>query len=461
MKSINHNYKGYLLLPLILLLQLSCDKRLDILPYQSISSDKALLTENDVLGTLIGCYDGIQQAALYGGDIMVFNELTGNSDNILFTGTFPELTDAYNASMTAGNGMTSAIWIAGYNTINRCNTVLSALDKVTSSPDTKNRVEGEALFLRASLYFELVRLFAKFYGDGDYNTNPGVPLILTPTTEISDKDFVSRNTVKQVYDQVLADLEKAEILLPEFNQKYANKWVAAAMLSRVYLMLERYADAAAAADRVIAGSGKELSPDFRGLWYTYVNFGGVTPEEYIFYIKVTTQDGVNDMNTFFGRTIEYIPGTGGRSDCKIFQSHIDQYENGDARKAFFIESSGDMYTQKHLDIYGDVPIIRLAEMYLTRAEANFRDGTNVGATPLEDINMIRDRVDLALLSTVTLNDILLERSNELAFEGHYLIEAKRLKRAVGALAWNSPKLILPIPQREMDVNKNLVQNEGY
>jgi hypothetical protein len=85
----------------------------------------------------------------------------------------------------------------------------------------------------------------------------------------------------------------------------------------------------------------------------------------------------------------------------------------------------------------------------------------VGATPLEDINTIRDRVDLAPLSTVTLNDILQERSNELAFEGHYLIEAKRLKRAVGALAWNSPKLILPIPQREMDVNKNLVQNEGY
>jgi len=461
MKSIYHNYKGYLIILVFLLLQISCDKRLDILPYQSISSDKALLTENDVLGTLIGCYDGIQQTQLYGGDIMVFNDLTGNSDNILFTGTFAELTDAYNASMTAGNIMTTGIWVAGYNTINRCNTVLSALDKVTSSPDTKNRVEGEALFLRASIYFELVRLFAKFYGDGDYAINPGVPLILTPTTEISDQNYVSRKTVKEVYDQVLADLEKAETLLPDFNQKYANKWVAAAQLSRVNLMLERYDDAASAADRVIAGSGKELSPQFKDLWYTYINFGGVTPEEYIFYIKMTNQDGINDLNTFFGTTIESIQGTGGRSDCKVIESHIDRYEDGDARKAFFMESGGNQYTQKHLDTYGDVPIIRLAEMYLTRAEANFRQGTIVGASPLDDINTIRDRVDLAPLSTVTLDDILKERSHELAFEGHYLIEAKRLKLAVGTLPWNSSKLILPIPQREMDVNKNLEQNEGY
>jgi starch-binding outer membrane protein, SusD/RagB family len=100
-------------------------------------------------------------------------------------------------------------------------------------------------------------------------------------------------------------------------------------------------------------------------------------------------------------------------------------------------------------------------MYLTRAEANFRSGTSVGASPLQDVNTIRNRVGLAPLSVVTLDDILRERSLELAFEGHSLIESKRLKKSVGSLPWNSPKLIMPIPQREMDVNKNLVQNEGY
>ena len=124
-------------------------------------------------------------------------------------------------------------------------------------------------------------------------------------------------------------------------------------------------------------------------------------------------------------------------------------------------SGGNYYTNKHLDRFGDVAIIRLAEMYLTRAECNQRLNTTVGATPLADINRIRNRVGLPSLLLVTLADITRERSFELAFEGHYLIEAKRLQTAVGTLAWNDPKLILPIPRRETDVNKNLVQNAGY
>jgi hypothetical protein len=116
---------------------------------------------------------------------------------------------------------------------------------------------------------------------------------------------------------------------------------------------------------------------------------------------------------------------------------------------------------KHLDRFGDVPVIRLSEMYLTRAEANVRGGTSVGASALSDVNAIRTRAGLTALSTVTLADVLKERKLELAFEGQALPDAKRLQTAVGTLAWNSPRLILPIPQREMDVNKKLVQNEGY
>jgi hypothetical protein len=100
-------------------------------------------------------------------------------------------------------------------------------------------------------------------------------------------------------------------------------------------------------------------------------------------------------------------------------------------------------------------------MFLTRAESNFRLSTTVGANPVDDINLIRVRAGLPTLTAVTLPIITKERSLELAFEGHGLIDAKRLKTSVGTLAWNSPKLIFPIPQREMDANKNLVQNEGY
>jgi hypothetical protein len=176
---------------------------------------------------------------------------------------------------------------------------------------------------------------------------------------------------------------------------------------------------------------------------------------------VTAQDGTNSLSTYFGRAIATIPGTNGRSDCKIKAAHLALYETGDVRKNFFVLSGGNYYTQKHLDRFGNVPVIRLAEMYLTRAESNFRNSTAVGATPLADIHLIRQRAGLAPLTTVTLDDITKERYLELAFEGHNLQEAKRLQKNVGTTEWNSSKLLLPIPQREMDVNKNLVQNAGY
>lgn len=459
-QNISKYYKAFLLLGVIALA--GCEKRLDVVPLQSISQDLALLTEGDVLVTLIGAYDGAQAAATYGGDIMVLNELIGNSDNINFTGTFAGLSDAYQAQITTNNGNATGTWASAYGTINRCNNVLSAVTKVTSSTAKKNSVEGEALFLRSSMYFELVRLYAKFVGDGDIATNPGVPLILTPTGNITDANYPSRATVKAVYDQVIADLTKAESLLPASNGVYATKWAAAAQLSRVHLMLKDYAAARDAANRVITGSGKILNPDFTKLWFTFINNGGATPSEYLFSMKVTNQDGSNSLNTYFGRAVG-IPGTAGRSDCKIRTSHIAKYENGDIRKGFFTLSGGNYYTNKHLDRFGDVPVIRLAEMFLTRAEANFRLGTVVGAAPLTDVNRVRNRAGLASLLLVTLADITKERYLELAFEGHNLIEAKRLQTPVGtaALAWNSPKLVLPIPQREIDVNKNLVQNSGY
>lgn len=462
MKIFNFNIKQALFSCIaVAIISAGCEKRLDIQPYQGLSDDKALLTESDVSGTLVGAYDAVSSASAYGGDMMVLNDLIGNKTNIRFTGTFAGLSDAYNTAMTASNSFAASTWSAAYNTINVANNVLENLSKVTSSTTRKNTVEGEALFLRASMYFELVKLYAKAYGDGDYAVNLGVPMVLTATkAPITEADYKSRATVKAVYDQVIVDLIKAESLMPSTNSKFATKWAAAAQLSRVYLMLGNYTEAAAAANRVIAGSGKTLTPEFKNNWFTFINFGGVTPNEYIFYIKLTNQDGTNSLNTYYGRTISSIPGTAGRSDMKIQAAHLTNYEATDVRRGFFV-ISGSRYTMKHLDRYGDVPVIRLAEMYLTRAEANFRSSTTVGATPLADVNTIRARAGLAALTSVTLADILKERLVELAFEGNNLTESQRLKKSIGATAWNASTLILPIPQREMDVNKKLVQNTGY
>jgi predicted protein tyrosine phosphatase len=100
-------------------------------------------------------------------------------------------------------------------------------------------------------------------------------------------------------------------------------------------------------------------------------------------------------------------------------------------------------------------------MYLIRAESNFRLGTVIGANPLDDINEIRDRAKAPTLISLALEDILLERRKELAFEGFLLHDIKRTQGTVGSLNWNDSKLVFPIPLREMQVNSKLVQNPGY
>ncbi len=143
----------------------------------------------------------------------------------------------------------------------------------------------------------------------------------------------------------------------------------------------------------------------------------------------------------------------------------------DVRATFFYESAdnGQRLTGKYTNQFGNIAVIRLAEMYLIRAEANFRLGTVVGATPAADINEVRGRANAAPKLLVTLDDILLERELELAFEGFLIHDVKRLHRSLTitenqgqtTLAYDSGRLVYPIPERETDVNPLLQQNEYY
>ncbi|MCE7069668.1 RagB/SusD family nutrient uptake outer membrane protein [Dyadobacter sp. CY327] len=437
----------------------ACDSKLDVDPTQSIDETAALSTSKDVEVTLIGCYDALQDVDVYGGAFQYASELLGNNDEIAFGGTFRNMLEISARQLTTQNLTAELIWRDSYIAINRCNNVLSALSIVDE--EKRARIEGEARFIRGSLYFDLVRLYAKTWGDGDNATNPGVPLVLKPTRVVTEEDKLARNSVAEVYAQVLEDLNAAKSLLPESNTIYATKYAASAQLSRVYLQQSNFALARDEANAVIASGKYTLNSDFESLFYTFLNNGGANPAEYIFAMVVTQQDGVNDLNTFFGTTIDDIPGTGGRGDIRILNKHRALYEAGDKRGEFFLTPTNNTYTQKHLDNLGNVLQFRLAEMYLTRAEANFRLGTVVGATPLADINRIRARAGLKATTAVTLASVLKERHLELAFEGLALHDAKRNKQNISTIPYNSPRLIFPIPQREIDVNQKLVQNEGY
>lgn len=421
----------------------SCSGKLDVQPVDRVRAENALLTSADVEAALVGAYSALSSNRLYGGYIQFFSELLGDNGDISFVGTFVQPRQFIQKDLLVGNTFVSATWTDSYQTINITNNVLNNLDKVVAV--RKDRVEGEAKFIRAALYFELVRLYGRDWSDGNPQTNLGVPLVLTPTAQINAASQVSRNTVAEVYTQVIADLTAAELKLPAGNGFFATKGAAAAMLARVYLQQTRYADAGAAANRVIASTRYQLVGSVAEEFATATN----TSED-VFAIQITSQDGLNDLNTFFSGSQ--------RGDIEIDGGFIGLYSATDERGDLF---DGGTYTTKYDNQYGNIKVIRLAEMYLIRAEANRRLNTTLGASPLSDINTVRSRAGAPARTTVSIDDILLERRLELAFEGFRLHDVRRLKKNLGSVAYNSAKLVLPIPQRERDVNPNLVQNPGY
>jgi len=440
----------------------SCDKKLEIEPLNNVIADKALLTSSDVEAALVGCYTGIQNAQVYGGYIQLMSDLLADNGETTFVGTFIQPNQINRKSIQKDNSFVSAIWVNAYNVINRTNNVLANLDKL-DTPVKKARVEGEAKFIRAAMYFELVRLYAKDWGDGSPAANPGVPLVLTPTLSLDNLSAlqVKRNTVAEIYAQVLADLTTAETKMTTNSTAgnfFANTYVAAGFLSRVYLQQGRFAEAAAAANRAIAPKYM-LNASYVDEFYSGADLLANSSED-IFAIQFTAQSGTNDLNTFYSADQ--------RGDISIEQTHLDLYDPADKRLDLFTvgQPGQQSYSNKYDSQYGNIKLLRLAEMYLTRAEGNFRAGTSVGASPLADVNRVRARAGLAPLTTVTKDNILLERKLELAFEGFRLGDLKRNKESVTdpdgvVLPFNSPRLVFPIPLREINVNPNLTQNPGY
>jgi starch-binding outer membrane protein, SusD/RagB family len=436
----------------IIFLFTSCDKKLDLLPQQSIAEEVALSNDANVKKVLNGAYDGLSNSNLYGGNVFLFSELLAANGEIRWEGTFNQPREIWLKAMLTTNSNVRDTWLNAYYTINICNNVLGAISVVNTAD--QNRIKGEALFIRSALFFELVKFYAKPYSAGSVTTNLGVPLILTPTRGITQASYKARSTVEQTYAQVITDLIEAEGLLPNTNGFFATKSAAAAILSRVYLQMEQYANARDAANRAITNAtGKGLAPTYASAFNNTSN-----SIEDLFAMQISAQDGANNMHLFWS-----IPAFGGRDgDVSIQSSHLSQYETGDARLSLFYSGAGAMRSGKWQHQYRNLSNIRLAEMYLTRAECNFRLSTIVGATPVIDINRIRSRVNLPDYSVLTLADILKERKMELAHEGHAIHDLKRLKGSADGFSFNADKLVFPIPQREIDANNGvLVQNPSY
>lgn len=443
-------------LAVLAILFVSCEDELDIEPAQSISTEAALATEENIVNLLNGAYDEAGQVATYGGRGQMIADLLGTTNQVSWNGTFADPREFFNKAILVTNGFVAGHWANSYEVINQTNLIIDNLDKITSSTDLRNRVDGEARFLRAATYFDLVRLFASTYQAGGGNSQLGVPLRLTGITDFSIDLSIARNTVEEVYTQIINDLNTAYSNLPTSNGDAVDRYAAQAMLARVYLQQGNYAAARDAANDVLANSGHSLAGTFGGAF----NNSTDGPED-IFAFQVTTQDGTNGLITFYASQ-----ANGGRGgDIAVEPGYTALFDDptNDVRASFTYVSpdNGLNLTSKYTNQFGNVPVLRIGEMHLIRAEANFREGTTVGLDPLAEINALRARSGASALGALTLDLILNERQLELGFEGHLIHDFKRTQRSVGSLPFSDNSLVLPIPQAEMDTNSLMQQNPGY
>lgn len=419
----------------------ACDSALVTDPTASIDSETALSNARGVELALNGAYRSLQ---FQDRERIAFPDLY--ADNLDFTGTFQTDREFGLRDVTTSNGAVLGLWSDPYNGINRANNVIAGTAAASDLSSAKASLyRGEALFIRAYHYLQLVNWFG------------GVPLVLEPSKGVGEQSLVSRATAQEVYAQVVKDLEEAIPLLPDGKvQGRATKGAANALAARAYLEMGDYAKARDKAQAVIASGTYSLPASFASVFTTKHS------NESIFEVQYTSLNRNSLAFWFFPQEL------GGRWGFSPTAELNNLYGASDARGAAGIQiTANKRYINKYPRISsGDDNFValRLAEMYLIRAEANARTGA-AEATVLADINIVRARAGATPVSVAgqanLLDAVLNERRLELAFEGHRFFDLRRHGKATTKLQMNTNRLVLPIPQAERDVNPNLTQNPGY
>lgn len=452
-------------------LVLGCEDRVEsILPEDSLSSTAVFTNFVTIEAAVIGVYDGLQDGDIIGTPDFIADFM---SDNVNFVGSFTTLQDIRDFDADPTNGTIDNIWLDIYDITRDANNVIVNLptlnaESVNGAPENfdalRTQFIAEARFCRALAYFIGVNIFAQPFQVGGGGTL-GLPIV----TDFFEGDIAPfqqpRSTVNETHAFIEADLLFAMNNLPATNGIRASSTAARGLLSRLYLYREQWAAAANMANDVINTTGFNLAADF--------SFYNNTSPEHLFQVINQADDPAfgSDFDTFYNPT-----SNNGRGDLPFSQDLIDAFEAqpGDLRFDLVLSSvdAGNnpaLFTTKYPNgatNESDPNVIRMGEIHLNRAEANFRAGTDIGATPLADVNAVRARAGLAPLAAVTLDDILLERRKELAFEGARRMDLLRnnlnLKPGGGAVsAPGSDLVILPIPDDELNSNPNAQQNPGY
>lgn len=482
-----HLHTKRILLSISVFLCFSCNKLVEIpQPKNTVTTVKVFTTDAQaqsvMAGVLTQMINGVNSTGSKTFSNGLITLLAGLSADEFDSQTTTSSTSYYqfnSNNLDANNGFMGEIWNTTYQAIYGANAILEGIE-ASESPSLRQKARteltAEARFIRAFSYFYLLNLF------GD------VPLVMT--TDFNKTKNLPRATVASVYQQIIKDLNDAANGLPADysagggERIRANKWVAKALLARVYLFTGEHNKALTEANEVIAQTGlyqlEELDKVFlknssESIWQlqqnTAVEPGTSTPE---------------------GDFILPNPLHSGAHSVTLSRSLLKTFELGDLRRSLWVDSAD--YTNlgittrtifpfkyksgRYNRVLGGISteyymVLRLAEQYLIRAEVNALNGQTGAA--LADLNILRSRAGLGELpASLSKEEVLAavakERRKELFAEwGHRWFDLKRTGKAEEILSvmpvkqpWRGNyQLLYPLPKSEILRDPFLVQNPNY
>jgi len=449
----------------------SCGENfLDQVPYDSVNSDVAIRTESDMSNAVNGIYSGMRSSNIYGRTFPFINDVM--ADNVYISTANSGRYIAQNTyALNSQDSYFTNLWLQAYTDILRANNVINAT--ITSTTNAA-QYQGEALTARAIHYFDLVRMFAKPYTTD--STGLGVPLVLTYDPLAKP----GRNTVAQVYAQIVSDLNKGfGQMTVSKNSSYITKYVAESVLAKVYLYKGDYASAKAAALDVVTKGGYTLADSATYVAYWNNPAPRTDKVETIFEIS---SDNVNNAGS---DALANMYSQSGYGDGMASSDLYNLYSDRDVRKKLIIvgKRSGNdaLIVNKYQNVSNnndkdDFKIIRYADVLLILAESYYRTGDETNA--LKYLNMVAQKREPSLKAytftgAALLDAIITERRKELAFEGDRFSDLNRLGRditrsaqypsAARSIPFSDYRRVLPIPQDEINANPAIrgQQNPGY
>lgn len=478
----------------------SCEDFLNIPPQNAVTPENFFQSESDFRQAVDGIYAPLQQ--LYNNESSwAMGEMRSDNThyfyNVDYRLPYPEeIADFLNGSE---NDVTQHKYYINYDIINRANQVLNVIDEAELEQTTKSNFKGQALFLRALSYFDLVKYFG------------GVPLHLAPSRNM-ETAFLPRASAEEVYAQVQADATAAVDLLPNKANQQAGRATSGAaltLLGDVYLNLKEWDKAENVLKQV---SGYELLNDYSAIY----NPTNKNHNESIFEVQYLegTSLGLHSTFPYFFVPLtadhaqltlgpsgsQSVPGSGWNIPTEdLLAAYEDNDQRFQASIGFHIGASPisdtsyvnlpyiKKYQHSH-SIFGqsnqNFPVYRYAEVLLMLAEA--LNEQNKAAEAAEYLNQVRRRAGLNNLNVsdqTTLREaVLQERRVELAFENKRWIDLVRTGNAIEVMNGygsrlkadpayyylssasynvNEDHLLFPIPFLELQVNPDLQQNPGY